>query len=126
MHDIKTTGVRAQPARPAQLIGEAASLSKRERLPVYGYQFRCVGTLHAFGMHGGDQRAARKAPAELDVAARHPEPAPLDARGQLVMPGNICGHTHFYGAFSRGMAVPASPSGSGRALGTPVTPDQIH
>ncbi len=30
----------------------------------------------------------------------------LDARGQLIMPGNICAHTHFYGAFARGMAIP--------------------
>jgi putative selenium metabolism protein SsnA len=30
----------------------------------------------------------------------------LDARGQIVMPGNICAHTHFYGAFARGMAIP--------------------
>jgi len=30
----------------------------------------------------------------------------LDARGQYVMPGNICSHTHFYGAFARGMAIP--------------------
>jgi cytosine/adenosine deaminase-related metal-dependent hydrolase len=22
------------------------------------------------------------------------------------MPGNICAHTHFYGAFARGMAIP--------------------
>jgi putative selenium metabolism protein SsnA len=26
--------------------------------------------------------------------------------GQYVMPGNICAHTHFYGAFARGMAIP--------------------
>jgi cytosine/adenosine deaminase-related metal-dependent hydrolase len=26
------------------------------------------------------------------------------------MPGLICAHTHFYGAFSRGMAVPGKPS----------------
>lgn len=32
----------------------------------------------------------------------------LDARGQLVMPGNICAHTHFYGAYARGMAIPGS------------------
>jgi putative selenium metabolism protein SsnA len=25
------------------------------------------------------------------------------------MPGNICAHTHFYGAFSRGMSIPGSP-----------------
>ncbi len=30
----------------------------------------------------------------------------LDARGQYVMPGNICAHTHFYGAYARGMAIP--------------------
>ncbi|MBN1666607.1 MAG: amidohydrolase family protein, partial [Anaerolineales bacterium] len=30
----------------------------------------------------------------------------LDARGQYVMPGNVCAHTHFYGAFARGMAIP--------------------
>jgi putative selenium metabolism protein SsnA len=37
--------------------------------------------------------------------ARHPQEERLDARGQLVMPGNICAHTHFYGAFARGMAL---------------------
>lgn len=30
----------------------------------------------------------------------------LDAKGQLVMPGNICAHTHFYGAYARGLAIP--------------------
>ena len=30
----------------------------------------------------------------------------IDARGQYVMPGNICAHTHFYGAFARAMAIP--------------------
>lgn len=34
----------------------------------------------------------------------------FDARGQLVMPGNICAHTHFYSAFSRGMAVAGTPA----------------
>jgi putative selenium metabolism protein SsnA len=37
---------------------------------------------------------------------RYPAEARLDARGQLVMPGNICAHTHFYGAYARGMAIP--------------------
>jgi putative selenium metabolism protein SsnA len=32
----------------------------------------------------------------------------LDAKGQFVMPGNICAHTHFYGAFSRGMGIPGA------------------
>jgi putative selenium metabolism protein SsnA len=30
----------------------------------------------------------------------------LSAQGQLVMPGNICAHTHFYGAYARGLAIP--------------------
>ncbi|HEY9151315.1 MAG TPA: amidohydrolase family protein, partial [Anaerolineales bacterium] len=38
----------------------------------------------------------------------HPKSKKLDARGQIVMPGGICAHTHFYSAFSRGMAIPGS------------------
>src|SRR5258707_938322 len=30
----------------------------------------------------------------------------LDAKGQLVLPGSICSHTHFYGAFARGLSIP--------------------
>lgn len=30
----------------------------------------------------------------------------FDAKGQYVMPANICAHTHFYGAFSRGLYIP--------------------
>lgn len=41
-----------------------------------------------------------------DLTARYPLTERLDARGQLVMPGNICAHTHFYGAYVRGMAIP--------------------
>ncbi|MEB2287308.1 MAG: putative aminohydrolase SsnA [Anaerolineae bacterium] len=40
------------------------------------------------------------------LAARHPAAERLDARGQLVMPGGVCAHTHFYGAYSRGMGIP--------------------
>ena len=36
----------------------------------------------------------------------HPDEEVLDAQGQLIMPGNICAHTHFYGSFSRGIAIP--------------------
>ncbi len=38
----------------------------------------------------------------------HPHAEVLDAAGQYVMPGNICAHTHFYGAFARGMAIPGA------------------
>ncbi|MEI7845768.1 MAG: putative aminohydrolase SsnA [Chloroflexota bacterium] len=44
----------------------------------------------------------------IDVFKRHPDETPIDAKGQLVFPGNICAHTHFYGAFSRGMAIPGN------------------
>ena len=41
-----------------------------------------------------------------ELEATHPDADRLDAGGQLIMPGNICAHTHFYGAFARGMAIP--------------------
>ncbi len=41
-----------------------------------------------------------------DLEARYPAEERLDAQGQWAMPGNICAHTHFYGAFARGMAIP--------------------
>ena len=41
-----------------------------------------------------------------ELKARFPEDEIIDARGQYVMPGNICAHTHFYGAYARGMAIP--------------------
>jgi putative selenium metabolism protein SsnA len=34
----------------------------------------------------------------------------LDAQGMLVLPGAICAHTHFYGAFARGMYIPGTPA----------------
>lgn len=37
---------------------------------------------------------------------KYPQEDSFDARGQFVMPGNICAHTHFYGAFARGMGIP--------------------
>ncbi|HEY60757.1 MAG TPA: putative aminohydrolase SsnA [Anaerolineae bacterium] len=37
---------------------------------------------------------------------KFPKEDVIDAQGQYVMPGNICAHTHFYGAFARGMAIP--------------------
>ena len=42
------------------------------------------------------------------LVARYPGEDVLDANGQLVMPGNICAHTHFYGAYARGMAIPGT------------------
>jgi cytosine/adenosine deaminase-related metal-dependent hydrolase len=42
------------------------------------------------------------------LIAKYPKVKPLDANGQYLMPGGICAHTHFYGAFARGMAIPGS------------------
>ena len=44
-----------------------------------------------------------------EVRARYPDAETLDARGQLVLPGSICAHTHFYGAFARGMPLHDDP-----------------
>jgi len=52
----------------------------------------------------GDRIVALGPSSELQ--AKYPQAEVLDARGQYVMPGNICAHTHFYGAFARGMAIP--------------------
>jgi putative selenium metabolism protein SsnA len=41
-----------------------------------------------------------------EMFARYPHIDDYDAKGQYLMPGNICAHTHFYGAFARGMAIP--------------------
>jgi len=40
---------------------------------------------------------------------QHPEADYVDANGGLIMPGFLCTHTHFYGAFARGMAIPGEP-----------------
>jgi putative selenium metabolism protein SsnA len=44
-----------------------------------------------------------------ELAKTFPDDEIVDAGGQLIMPGNICAHTHFYGAFARGMAIPGDP-----------------
>jgi putative selenium metabolism protein SsnA len=44
------------------------------------------------------------------LVEKHPKEERLDAKGQYVMPGNICAHTHFYGAYARGMAIPGAPA----------------
>ena len=43
------------------------------------------------------------------LCAKFPDEPATNAEGMLVMPGNICGHTHFYGAFSRGLGIPGKP-----------------
>jgi putative selenium metabolism protein SsnA len=43
---------------------------------------------------------------QAELLYRYPQAEILDAEEQYVMPGSIVGHTHFYGAFARGMAIP--------------------
>ncbi len=44
-----------------------------------------------------------------DLTARYPDADRVDAHGQIVMPGLIVAHTHFYGTFARGMYIPGPP-----------------
>jgi putative selenium metabolism protein SsnA len=43
------------------------------------------------------------------LEAAHPKTRRLDAQGQLLMPGAICAHSHFYSLFARGMGL-SSPA----------------
>ncbi|HEX6269277.1 MAG TPA: putative aminohydrolase SsnA [Anaerolineales bacterium] len=52
-----------------------------------------------------DDRIKEIGPTE-EFLSKYSNEERLDARGQYVMPGNICSHTHFYGAYARGMTIP--------------------
>lgn len=41
-----------------------------------------------------------------EMFKRHPDADVIDVKGKLIMPGGICAHTHFYGAYARGLAIP--------------------
>jgi putative selenium metabolism protein SsnA len=45
-----------------------------------------------------------------ELLKKYPAEDKIDADEQLLMPGSICAHTHFYGAYSRGMGIPGVPS----------------
>jgi putative selenium metabolism protein SsnA len=45
-----------------------------------------------------------------DLLAAYPDVPRWDAQGLVLMPGQICAHTHFYGAFARGMYIPGAPA----------------
>ncbi len=45
-----------------------------------------------------------------DLLRRYPDDERWDAHGMLLMPGQICAHTHFYGAFARGLYIPGPPA----------------
>jgi len=45
-----------------------------------------------------------------ELTTRYPAAERWDAAGQLALPAAVCAHTHFYGAFARGMAIPGEPA----------------
>jgi putative selenium metabolism protein SsnA len=59
----------------------------------------------SWGLLIRDGLIAKVAP-QKELVREYPDEEQLDAEGQYVMPGNICAHTHFYGAFSRGLGIP--------------------
>src|SRR5256886_8760818 len=46
---------------------------------------------------------------DTSLRQQHPGARYVDANAGLIMPGFLCTHTHFYGAFARGMAIPGKP-----------------
>lgn len=40
----------------------------------------------------------------------YPGESIVNAHSQYIMPGNVCAHTHFYGAYARGMYIPGEPA----------------
>jgi putative selenium metabolism protein SsnA len=99
-------------------------------LITWGAQNRILEN-HALYLEG--DRIADLGPSS-ELETKYPQADRLDARGQYVMPGNICAHTHFYGAFARGMAIPgAQPKDFPEILGRlwwkldkALTLDDVH
>ncbi|MCY4008474.1 MAG: putative aminohydrolase SsnA [Anaerolineaceae bacterium] len=52
-----------------------------------------------------DGQIAAMGPSQ-NMRETHPNADTIDLHGQLILPGGICAHTHFYGAYARGMAIP--------------------
>lgn len=47
--------------------------------------------------------------ASKQLASKYPNAEKLYAHDKIVMPGSLVAHTHFYGAFARGMSLPPGP-----------------
>jgi putative selenium metabolism protein SsnA len=45
-----------------------------------------------------------------ELREKYPAEEARDCKGRYVLPGNICAHTHFYGAYARGMNIPGKPA----------------
>jgi len=81
---------------------ETGMLFSNAKLVTWGLEPRILEN-HALLIEGDRIAAVGPSP---ELQRQHPDAEVLDAGGKLLMPGNICGHTHFYGAFARGMAIP--------------------
>lgn len=64
--------------------------------------------LDGFAVRINKKRIERLAKEEI-LLHQYPDDEQINANGQLLMPGLICAHTHFYGVFSRGMAIQGVP-----------------
>jgi putative selenium metabolism protein SsnA len=67
--------------------GASAEILERHALRIEGDRISDLGPSH-------------------ELQTKYSDDEKLDARGQYVLPGNICAHTHFYGAFARGLSIP--------------------
>ena len=45
-----------------------------------------------------------------ELKKRYPDAEAVDCAGQIVLPGFICAHHHFYSTMARGMAIPGEPA----------------
>ena len=45
-----------------------------------------------------------------EMLKKYPDEEKIDAGGKILMPGQICSHTHFYGAYSRGLGNNLKPA----------------
>ena len=52
----------------------------------------------------------KKVGTQEELLPGHEKEDRIDAHSQYLLPGAICAHTHFYGAFSRGLYIPGLPA----------------
>lgn len=48
----------------------------------------------------------------IEMKRRYPDAESIDCSGQIVLPGFICAHHHFYSTMARGMSIPGEPAGN--------------
>ena len=47
-----------------------------------------------------------------EMKRRYPDATSIDCKGQIVLPGFICAHHHFYSTMARGLSIPGEPAGN--------------